>query len=337
MKKIFKEVFLSNKKITICTILLFVIVIIIASVLSFSAKGVVSAETLEKYGNYKKDSKSTINKKNIEYYINYVDFLDTTNKYSLGVDNNRNYKLIYSKYADDSSRHDSYYFNGTLTETDYNSFIEVIGQMGLYLEGIKSDDNYQFYYNYQDIAEQNENGNRFLKAIMEEFINYTIYGGEGRISNFEEIFKVMTKFSNNPEIDLDAELVFNEKGVIIEATPVEGSEVAEVKDSSDSSSENDQASKSTTTAKSNIPLAKGEKSDVARLDRIIIDFKDNCSEADAFAVIGKIDSGILYRFEQGNKYIITIEECENVEKVKEVCNKIKSENDLVENAEVCYE
>lgn len=337
MKKMYKEIFLSNKKITICTIVLFVAVIVVALALSFSTREAISAETSAKYGNYKKDNKSTIDEKSIEYYINYVDFLDTTNKYSLGVDKDRNYKLIYSKYAEDSNRHDSYYFNGTLTETDYNSFINMIGRMESYLEGIKSDENYQFYYNYQDVAEQNENGNRFLKAIMEEFINYTVYSGENRISNFDEIINVMTKFSENPEIDLDAELVLNPKGVIVETIPVEGKEEAEVKDSDDSSEENDQTSKSTDTPKSNIPVATGEKSDVARLDRIIIDFKDDCTESDAFAVIGKIDSGILFRFEQGNKYIITIEECENEDKVKEVCNKIKAENDLVENAELCYE
>ena len=336
MKKMYKEIFLSNKKVTICVIALFVLVILVAVYLSTSPKGIVSAETAAKYGSYTKDSNKTVEDKDVKYYLNYQDYFDTTNMYSLGVDKDGNYKLIYSKYgANDSNKHDSYYFNGKLSEKDFDSFKEITGRMVNYLEGIKSDENYEFYYNYKDVAEQNENGNRFLKAIMEEFINYTVYASEERISNFEEIIGVMNKFTDNPDIDLDAELVFSEKGVIVNPTPVEGSEKVEKAEGDEASAEKKQETNNA--AKSNIPVATGVKTDVARLDRIIIDFKDNCSEADAFAVLGKIDSGILFRYEQGNKYIITIKECENIEKVKVVCNKIKTENEVVENAEVCYE
>ena len=214
--------------------------------------------------------------------------------------------------------------------------------MNNYLEGTKTDyNNYQFYYNYQDVSEQNQNGNKILNAILKELINHTIYNDDGaRVSNFEGILNVLSKYVQNPDLDLDAELVFNERGQTVQETPAQFEVVPEEEEKEGEEGEakaEDSKPAEKKSAFANIPFATGEKSGAARLNRVVIDFVDNATEDDVVRAIGEINSGILFRFKDGNKFIITIDDCENEAQVLEVCNKIKSAHSNVEKVELCYE
>ena len=336
----------NKKKIVICLIILIVVIVGIAACVYYKSSKTAGGESnvvSSNYDKYKKKSSSDLDDKNIIYHINYFNSVSQIDEYELDIDKSGNYELIYIKYdKPNSNKSDKYYFNGKLSENDLNSIGEIFSQMNNYLEGTKTDyNNYQFYYNYQDVSEQNQNGNKILNAILKELINHTIYNDDGaRVSNFEGILNVLSKYVQNPDLDLDAELVFNERGQTVQETPAQFEVVPEEEENEGKEGEAKAEDSKPAEKKSafvNIPFATGEKSGAARLNRVVIDFVDNATEDDVVRAIGEINSGILFRFKDGNKFIITIDDCENEAQVLEVCNKIKSAHSNVEKVELCYE
>ena len=336
---------MKNKKIAIIPIIVFLIaIVLIICNRCFSDKSGEENYLNSVYKEYAKMSKPTIKSDNVIYHIDYMDYISGTDKYQLEVDRDGNYDLIYVKYKkEEASVGQNYYFRGTFSEKDFDSFKQIISQMESYLEGIKKDyNNYEFYYNYEDIKEQNENGNKFLKAIMTEIINHTIYNKDGnRISNFEEILSIIGKFNQNPNLDLDAELVLNEKGVIQEETKPQFGKSEETETSEEGQGNGNSSSGSEKAEKDgfeSVPLATGEKQATARLDRIIIDFKDDASDSDIVSVVQSISSGILFRFESGKRFIVTVDGCTDEAQVLEKCKAIKETcSEYLENTELCYE